>query len=128
MRWASTSSLRASRPLATAELTGIDISGEKPGILPSPAWKKTAFKHPADQVWFPGETVNLGVGQGYLLVTPLQLAHIVGVIGERGRSFRPRLVIGTRAPDGRMTAAAPVEEKPVDGISAGRTGRPSSRP
>ena len=104
-------------PFGYGELTGIDISGEKPGLLPSPAWKKTAFKHPADQVWFPGETVNLGVGQGYLLVTPLQLAHVVGLIGERGRSFRPRLVVGTRAPDGRMTAAAPVEEKPVTGIS-----------
>jgi penicillin-binding protein 2 len=105
-------------PFGYGQLTGIDISGEKPGLLPSPAWKKTAFKHPADQVWFPGETVNLGVGQGYLLVTPLQLAHIVGVIGERGRSFRPRLVIGTRAPDGRVTAAPSVEEKPVEGISA----------
>jgi penicillin-binding protein 2 len=105
-------------PFGYGQLTGIDISGEKPGLLPSPAWKKTAFKHPADQVWFPGETVNLGVGQGYLLVTPLQLAHIVGVIGERGRSFRPRLVIGTRAPDGRVTTAPSVEEKPVEGISA----------
>jgi penicillin-binding protein 2 len=105
-------------PFGYGQLTGIDISGERPGLLPSPAWKKIAFKHAADQVWFPGETVNLGVGQGYLQVTPLQLAHIVGLIGERGRSFRPRLLIGTRAPDGHITAAAPVEEKPVTGISA----------
>jgi penicillin-binding protein 2 len=104
-------------PFGYGRLTGIDISGEKPGLLPSPAWKKTAFKHPADQVWFPGETVNLGVGQGYLLVTPLQLAHIVGVIGERGRSFRPRLVVGTRAGDGRVTKLAPVEDEPVKGIA-----------
>jgi penicillin-binding protein 2 len=104
-------------PFGYGRLTGIDISGEKPGLLPSPAWKKAAFRNRADQVWVPGETVNLGVGQGYLLVTPLQLAHIVGVIGERGRSFRPRLVIGTRAPDGRMTAAVPVEDKPVEGIA-----------
>jgi penicillin-binding protein 2 len=104
-------------PFGYGQLTGIDISGEKPGLLPSPAWKKIAFKHPADQVWFPGETVNMGIGQGYLQVTPLQLAHIVGLISERGRSFRPRLVIGTRAPDGRITATAPVEEKPVTGIS-----------
>ncbi|HTB68306.1 MAG TPA: penicillin-binding protein 2 [Steroidobacteraceae bacterium] len=105
-------------PFGYGQLTGIDISGEKSGLLPSPAWKKTAFKHPADQVWFPGETVNLGVGQGYLLVTPLQLAHVVGLISERGHSFRPRLVVGTRAPDGRMTPVPPVEEKPVEGISA----------
>src|SRR5580658_9138876 len=104
-------------PFGYGQLTGIDISGEKPGLLPSPAWKRTAFKQPADQVWFPGETVNLGVGQGYLLVTPLQLAHIVGVIGERGRSFRPRLVTATRSPDGRVTSIAPVEEKAVEGIA-----------
>jgi penicillin-binding protein 2 len=104
-------------PFGYGQLTGIDISGEKPGILPSPAWKRTAFKHPADQVWFPGETVNMGIGQGYLLVTPLQVAHIVGVIAERGRSFRPRLVTGTRSADGRVTTFAPIEEKPVEGIS-----------
>jgi penicillin-binding protein 2 len=104
-------------PFGYGQLTGIDISGEKPGLLPSPAWKKTAFKHAADQVWFPGETVNLGVGQGYLLVTPLQLAHVVGLIAERGHSYRPRLVIGTRAADGRLTEVPVVEEKPVAGIS-----------
>ena len=109
-------------PFGYGQLTGIDISGEKPGLLPSPAWKKIAFKHPADQVWFPGETVNMGIGQGYLLVTPLQLAHIVGVIAERGRSFRPRLVIGTRDADGRIKPLPPVEEKPVDGHLRMRTG------
>ena len=104
-------------PFGFGQLTGIDISGEKPGLLPSPAWKKTAFKHPADQVWFPGETVNMGVGQGYLLVTPLQLAHIVGIISERGRNLRPRLVTGMRGADGHVTAIAPIEDKPVQGIS-----------
>jgi penicillin-binding protein 2 len=104
-------------PFGYGQLTGIDISGEKPGLLPSPAWKKTAFKHPADQVWFPGETVNMGIGQGYLLVTPLQLAHIVGIISERGRNFRPRLVTGMRGADGHVTAIAPIEDKPVQGIS-----------
>ncbi len=104
-------------PFGYGQLTGIDISGEKAGLLPSPAWKKAAFKHPGDQVWFPGETVNLGVGQGYLLVTPLQLAHIVAAIGERGRSFRPRLVTGTRGSDGRVKTFPPVEEKGVEGIS-----------
>jgi len=104
-------------PFGYGQLTGIDISGEKPGILPSPAWKRTAFKHPADQVWFPGETVNMGIGQGYLLVTPLQVAHIVGVIAERGKSFRPRLVTGSRGADGRVTLLPPVEEQPVTGIS-----------
>ena len=105
-------------PFGYGQLTGIDIVGERTGLLPSPAWKRTAFKRAADQVWFPGETVNLGVGQGYLLVTPLQLAHVAGVIAERGRSFRPRLVMGTRDADGNLKRLPPVEEKPVTGISA----------
>ena len=104
-------------PLGYGRLTGIDITGEKPGLLPSPAWKKTAFKRPQDQVWFPGETVNLGVGQGYLLVTPLQLAHIAGVLAERGKSFRPRLMIGTRDQHGHVTPVAPIEDAAVQGIA-----------
>ncbi len=105
-------------PFGYGRLTGIDIAGERPGLLPSPAWKRVAFKRPADQVWFPGETVNLGVGQGYLLVTPLQLAHIAGVIGERGRSFKPRLVMGMHDADGHVKYLPPVEDAPVTGIAA----------
>ena len=60
--------------------TGIDISGERKGILPSPEWKKARFKNPADQVWFPGETVNFGIGQGYLIVTPMQIAHMASIL------------------------------------------------
>ena len=105
-------------PFGYGQLTGIDISGERPGVLPSPAWKRTVFKTPADQMWFPGETVNLGIGQGYLLATPLQLAHIVGVISERGRSFKPRLVMGTRDADGHLKRLPPAEEKPVTDIAS----------
>lgn len=105
------------RPFGYGQLAGIDIAGEKPGLLPTPEWKRTAFKHAADQPWFPGDTVNLGVGQGFLLVTPLQLAHIAGVIAERGKSFRPRLLKGTRDADGKVTWLPPVQEKSVDGIS-----------
>jgi penicillin-binding protein 2 len=105
-------------PFGYGRLTGIDIAGERPGLLPSPAWKKVAFKRPADQIWFPGETVNLGVGQGYLLVTPLQLAHVAGVIAERGRSFKPRLVMGMHDADGRVKYLPPVEDEPVTGIAA----------
>src|SRR5581483_3659770 len=105
-------------PFGYGQLTGIDIAGERPGILPSPAWKRTVFKTAADQIWFPGETVNLGIGQGYLLATPIQLAHIVGVISERGRSFKPRLVMGTRDADGHLKRRPPIEEKPVTGIAS----------
>jgi penicillin-binding protein 2 len=72
--------------------THIDIGGERRGILPSPEWKKARFKNPADQVWFPGETVIFGIGQGYLIVTPLQLAHMASIVASRGKSYQPRLV------------------------------------
>lgn len=100
-------------------LTGIDIGGEKPGLLPSPEWKKKAFRRPADQVWFPGETVNFGVGQGYLLVTPLQLAHVASVIADRGRSFKPHLVSAIRQAGGRLDPVAVAENPPVQGVTAG---------
>jgi penicillin-binding protein 2 len=100
-------------------LTGIDIGGEKPGLLPSPEWKRKTFKRPGDQVWFPGETVNFGVGQGYLLVTPLQLAHYVSMLASHGHSYRPRLVVGMRDAGGQLQRTAPVELPAADGISDG---------
>jgi penicillin-binding protein 2 len=104
-------------PFGYGAVTGIDISGEKPGLLPTPEWKKTAFKRPADQIWFPGETINFGVGQGYLLVTPLQLAHVASVIAGRGTNFRPRLVIGLRDASGHVQPIAPIAGKRIEGVS-----------
>jgi len=104
-------------PFGYGSLTGIDIGGEKPGLLPSPEWKKKAFKRPADQVWFPGETVNFGVGQGYLLVTPLQLAHVASVIAERGKSFKPRLVTAVKETAGRTDNMAVSVNPPVQGVA-----------
>ena len=98
-------------------LTGIDISGEKPGLLPTPEWKRQAFKRPQDQVWFPGETVNFGVGQGYLLVTPLQLAHMAAALAGRGRSFQPRVVMGVRDASGAIVRIAPITTPGATGIS-----------
>jgi penicillin-binding protein 2 len=104
-------------PFGYGQPTGIDIGGEKPGLLPTPEWKRKAFKRPEDKVWFPGETVNLGIGQGYLLVTPLQLAHITGILAERGRNFRPRVLKGMRDVAGHMTWLAPVEGASIKGVS-----------
>jgi penicillin-binding protein 2 len=79
-------------------LTGIDIPGEKAGLYASPEWKKRNFKHAADQVWFPGETISMGIGQGPITVTPLQQVHFASEIAERGRIVAvPRLVTATRA-------------------------------
>jgi penicillin-binding protein 2 len=100
-------------------LTGIDIGGEKPGLLPSREWKRKTFKHPTDQVWYPGETVNLGVGQGYFLVTPLQLAHYVSIIANRGTSYTPRLVSGVRDPvTGEVKRFPAVKNEEIKTVSA----------
>jgi len=72
--------------------TGIDIEGERGGIMPSPAWKKSAFARREQQVWFPGETVIVGIGQGYWTATILQLAKSTALLATRGQHFRPRLV------------------------------------
>ncbi len=85
-------------PFGFGSVTGIDISGEKPGLLPSREWKRKAFSRPQDQIWFPGETVNFGIGQGYFLVTPLQLAHYTSILANQGTSYKPRLVSGLRDP------------------------------
>jgi penicillin-binding protein 2 len=99
--------------------TGIDIGGEKPGIVPSRAWKEAHFANPANKVWFPGETVNLGIGQGYFLVTPLQLAHYTSILASRGRIGRPRLVTGLRSADtGRIEWLPPVYEGRLSNVSA----------
>ena len=93
--------------LGFGKLTGIDIIGERPGLVPSPAWKQQAYK----QAWYPGETVIVGIGQGYLLTTPLQLAHAAGIIATRGKSYRPRLVTAVRdAVTRQVNTLPPVED------------------
>ena len=72
--------------------TQLDIPGEKAGLIPSRSWKQRAFSKPGDRVWFPGETVITGIGQGFTLVTPLQLAHATAGMAARGKRFRPRMV------------------------------------
>lgn len=72
--------------------TGIDIDGERGGIMPSPQWKKSAFARREQQVWFPGETVIIGIGQGYWTATILQLAKATALLATRGQHFQPRLV------------------------------------
>jgi penicillin-binding protein 2 len=72
--------------------TGIDIEGEFVGVLPSPEWKMKRFKTPGQQRWFPGETISVGIGQGYNSYTPLQLAQAVATLANDGVMFRPHLV------------------------------------
>jgi len=79
--------------------TGIDIPAEKGGTLPSRDWKRARFPRREDKVWYPGETVITGIGQGYLQTTPLQLAHATAIVAARGERFRPMLIAGTRDPE-----------------------------
>ena len=95
--------------------TGIDMPGEKEGLVPSPEWKRKVFDRAADQVWFPGETVITGIGQGYLLVTPVQLAHAVATIAARGQRFQPTMIHAMRdAITGAMRPVAPEALPPVE--------------
>ena len=78
--------------LGLGQVTGIDIEGESKGILPSQAWKKERFKKPEQQKWYAGETISIGIGQGYNTYTPIQLAQATAVIANKGVMFRPHLV------------------------------------
>ena len=78
--------------------SGIDIGGERAGVLPSRDWKRGAFSKPQEQVWFPGETVIFGIGQGYMTSTPLQVAQMTATLATRGSAWRPRLVAAIRDP------------------------------
>lgn len=80
------------------ERTGIDIQGERPGLVPSREWKRAAFRRREDQAWFPGETVIAAIGQGYMNATMLQLAHSTAVMATRGVRIQPRLAIASSDP------------------------------
>lgn len=93
-------------------VTGIDMPGEKDGLVPSPEWKRRTY--PKAGVWYPGETLITGIGQGYLQVTPLQLAHVAATIAARGKRFQPQLVHALRDPmTGKFTTVEPHRLEPV---------------
>jgi penicillin-binding protein 2 len=72
--------------------TGIDLQGESMGILPSPEWKQARFRKPEQQKWYPGETISIGIGQGYNAYTPIQLAQAMATLAAGGAMYRPHLV------------------------------------
>lgn len=75
-------------PFGFGSRTGVDTTNERPGVLPSTRWKREAMAQP----WYPGETLSAGIGQGYVLATPLQLAVATSVMASRGERRVPRLV------------------------------------
>ncbi len=87
--------------------TGVDSTSERSGLMPSREWKRIYKRLP----WFPGETLNVGIGQGYMLATPMQLASATAVIANRGKHFTPQIL---KQRDDEMV---PVPEQPVIEVS-----------
>ena len=79
-------------PLGLGQITGIDMQGELRGTLPSTEWKRTNYKRKEMQKWYAGETISLGIGQGYNTFTMLQLAQAEATMASGGRRFKPHLV------------------------------------
>ncbi len=103
-------------PFGFGKLTGIDIAGERTGLLPSREWKMKRYKNPSDGAWYPGDSVNFGIGQGFMSVTPMQLAQVTAVLAAQGSVFKPRLVSAVRDPvTGKTTKIEPVPLPHVKG-------------
>ena len=90
--------------------THIDMPGEISGIVPSPAWKLAHKRTP----WYTGDTVITGIGQGFVLVTPLQLAVAVATIANRGALMKPTLLLKTKVPSGKMVPNKPVLVRTIE--------------
>jgi penicillin-binding protein 2 len=99
------------KPLGFGQITGIDILGESRGVLPSTEWKRTTYKKPEQQRWYSGETISLGIGQGYNSFTMLQIAHAMGTVANNGLKMRPHLV--REVLDVETKASTPVAKEPI---------------
>jgi len=103
--------------LGFGQRTGIDLgkddSGESRGVLPSPEWKKQRFKKPEQQKWYAGETISIGIGQGYNAYTPIQLAQATATLANNGVMFRPHLVrhiVDTKTEEKRQVEPKPIRD------------------
>lgn len=84
--------------------TGIDLNNELSGVAPSSEWKNSRYNQP----WYPGDTLNTGIGQGYTLATPLQLATAVATLSMHGQRYQPRLVINNNQEDIPSINSSPI--------------------
>jgi penicillin-binding protein 2 len=127
------------RNLGLGEKTGIALDDEKPGLIPDTEWKKRRYNQP----WYPGETPSAAIGQGYITVTPLQMANLMAIIGNGGTRYRPWFVSKVVSLDGSVIqeygpeklGTAPLKESTVaflrntlrDVVSAGTGGSAKSQ-
>ncbi|RZL94230.1 MAG: penicillin-binding protein 2 [Variovorax sp.] len=102
------------KPMGFGQITGIDLGGEVRGVLPSTEWKRNAYKRPEAKKWYAGETISLGIGQGYNSFTMLQLAQATAIIADGGLKHRPHLVLATR--DTVSGETTPVAQPPADNL------------
>ncbi|MSP95983.1 MAG: penicillin-binding protein 2 [Betaproteobacteria bacterium] len=102
---------RSLAPFGFGSRTGIDLEGEALGILPSPEWKMKRFRRPEQQKWYAGETISIGIGQGYNAYTPMQLAQAMANLANNGAVIKPHLV--NYIDNQRTGARRYVEPEPV---------------
>ncbi len=103
-------------PFGFGDRTGIDLPGEATGVLPSPEWKRGRFRKPEQQRWYAGETISVGIGQGYNAYTPLQLANAMAALVNDGKLFRPHVVkyvVDSRTGERRAVEPEPLREIPL---------------
>ncbi len=103
------------KPLGFGQITGIDLKGELRGVLPNQAWKRATYKTPEQQRWYAGETISLGIGQGYNNFSMLQIAHAMATLAGGGVKYKPHLTLARRNP---LTGQREEEAKP-EGESLG---------
>jgi penicillin-binding protein 2 len=89
------------KPFGFGQVTGIDLENERRGVLPSQDWKRKTFKRPELQKWYAGETISVGIGQGYNSFTPIQLAHAVSNLANNGIVMKPHLVKSIEDPNSK---------------------------
>jgi len=92
------------RALGLGERTGIDLPSESPGLIPDSAWKRRTQREP----WYPGDDANMAIGQGWVNVTPLQVARMIAAVGNGGTLVRPHLVRRVLGADGGPSRSVPV--------------------
>ncbi|SCK36306.1 penicillin-binding protein 2 [Variovorax sp. HW608] len=103
------------KPLGFGQITGIDIGGEVRGVLPSTEWKRNTYKRPEQKKWYAGETISLGIGQGYNAFTMLQLAHATSIVANGGIKLKPHLGLAIR--DTVTGVVKPIEQAPAQNLN-----------
>lgn len=106
-----------SRAFGLGSVTGVDLTGEAAGLVPDPAWKEAAF---SNDPWVTGDTYHFGIGQGFVLASPMQMARVLSSIANGGELLQPRVVKEVRNTDGRVVLSydkAVQRRVPVDDVN-----------